>query len=147
MRAGTVKRFFTERDLFARHCGIKLVAVGAGTARARMTVRREHFNGVATCHGGAIFTLADFAFAAACNSHGTIAVALSVNITFLTAVCAGDTLTATVEETAKKNKIGDYLVRVTNRKKELVALFNGVAFRLPDPLPVSRRPAARRKRS
>lgn len=146
MNSRRIKRFFTERDRFARHCGIRLVAVAPGTARAKMTVRREHLNGIATCHGGAIFTLADFAFAAACNSHGTVAVALSVNITFLTAARSGDVLTATVEEIAKKKKVGDYLIRVTNRKKELVALFHGVAFRLGDPLPIPHPPAARRQK-
>ena len=105
--------FFAQRDRFARHCGIELVEVGPGTARARLTVRDEHLNGVDTCHGGAIFTLADFAFAADCNSHGTVAVALNVSITYLTAACVGDVLEATAEEVAKKKKVGDYLVRVT----------------------------------
>lgn len=132
-----VHDFFAQRDRFARHCGIELVAVGAGTARARLTVRDEHCNGVGTCHGGAIFTLADFAFAAACNSHGTVAVALNVSITYLTAAAVGDVLEAVAEEVAKKKKVGDYLIRVSNARNELVALFNGVAFRLPDPLPLA----------
>ena len=66
---------FINRDQFAKHSGIELLSVALGQAIARMTVHPWHLNGVGTVQGGAIFTLADFAFAAACNSHGKVAVA------------------------------------------------------------------------
>ena len=74
-----------QNDRFAARNDIELLEVGPGFARAKMTVHPHHWNGVGTVQGGAIFTLADFAFAAASNSHGTVAVAVNVNISFLKA--------------------------------------------------------------
>src|SRR5512136_2251633 len=93
-----IKQFFADRDLFAKHAGIELVEVGKGTATTRMRVQEHHLNGVRSVQGGAIFTLADLAFAAACNSHGTVAVAINVSITFIKATGAGATLTADAKE-------------------------------------------------
>ena len=71
-----LKKFFSTEDLFARHAGIELVDVGSGWAKASMKIEPFHFNGAKTVHGGAIFTLADFAFAVASNSHGTLAMGI-----------------------------------------------------------------------
>ena len=92
-----ITAFFTN-DHFATGCGIELVSAAPGHAIARMQVETRHHNAVGTAQGGAIFTLADFAFAVASNSHGTVALAANVSITYMKAVRAGK-LTAE----AKKN--------------------------------------------
>ena len=76
-------------DRFAAACGVRLVAVRPGYARATLRLRPQHLNGVGVAQGGAIFTLADLAFAAACNSHGTVAVALDVSISYMRGLGSG----------------------------------------------------------
>ena len=120
--------FFRERDRFAQHCDIELLEVGEGRALARMSLTERHLNGVGTAHGGAIFTLADLAFAAACNSHGTLAMAVNVSISYLKAVRVG-TLTATAEELSCGARLGTYTVRITDAAGDLVAIFQGMAYR------------------
>ncbi|MGB9624460.1 MAG: PaaI family thioesterase [Phycisphaerae bacterium] len=128
-----IKEFFTENDLFARHCGIELIEVGKGTARTRMKIQEHHLNGVRSVQGGAIFTLADLAFAAACNSHGTVAVAINVSITFIKAATGG-TLTAEAKEVSVNPKLGTYSIQVTNDAGEVVATFQGLAYRKKESL-------------
>jgi acyl-CoA thioesterase len=129
-----IKKIFSEHDLFAKHNGIEIVEVGQGTARCAMKVERYHLNGVGTVHGGAIFTLADFAFALASNSHGTIAVAINVNISFIKAG-RGGTLYAEAHEVNKGSKLGLYHITITDDEGKLLATFEGMAFRKDDPLP------------
>ena len=123
-----IKEFF-RRDQFAAHNGVELLEVTPGGAKVRMDVREHHLNGLRSVHGGAIFTLADFAFAAACNSHGTVAVALNVNISFVKAGMPGTTLYATAREVSVSPKIGTYEIDVTNGGGELIATFQGLAYR------------------
>ncbi|HWI55766.1 MAG TPA: PaaI family thioesterase, partial [Bacillota bacterium] len=78
-----------KQDQFAERCNIELLSVQPGHARAKMTLHPHHCNGVGTVQGGAIFTLADYAFAAASNSHGTVAVGINVSISYLKAAKAG----------------------------------------------------------
>jgi acyl-CoA thioesterase len=130
-----LKHFF-ERDLFAKHTGIELVSVSTGHAVARMRLEPHHRNGVGTAQGGAIFTLADFAFAAASNSHGTVAVAINVSITFMKAATSG-TLEAEAREVALNPRLGSYTVNVTDESGHLVAVFQGLAYRKNEPLPKS----------
>jgi acyl-CoA thioesterase len=103
-----IKEFF-KGDRFAARNNIELLEVGNGNARAKMTLHSHHLNGLGTVHGGAIFTLADFAFAAACNSHGTVSVALNVSITFMKAATTG-TLWADAREVSKNFKVGSYAI-------------------------------------
>lgn len=117
-----------ERDRFAAENGITLADVQRGAAVARMEVGARHLNGVGIVQGGAIFTLADLAFAAAANSHGDVAVAIDVSISFIKAVSAG-TLTAEAREEALNPRLSTCLVRVTDEAGELVALFKGTAYR------------------
>jgi acyl-CoA thioesterase len=117
-----------ERDRFAAENGITLVEVRPGAAVARMEVGARHLNGVGIVQGGAIFSLADLAFAAAANSHGEVAVAIDVSISFIKAVSAG-TLTAEAHEEALNPRLSTCLVRVTDGSGELVALFKGTAYR------------------
>jgi acyl-CoA thioesterase len=127
-----LKRFF-KGDQFAAHSNIELLAAGPGHATAKMTLQPLHLNGLGTVHGGAIFTLADFTFAVACNSHGTMAVALDVSIVFMKAATTG-TLRAEAREVSKNFKIGLYTVDIKDDQGELVAQFQGVAYRKKDKL-------------
>jgi acyl-CoA thioesterase len=131
-----IKKFFQENDRFAKFSGIELMDVKRGYARAKMTLRKEHLNGVATGHGGAIFTLADFAFAAAVNSHGTIAVAVNAEVSFIKAVVEGDFLTAEAKEIALNPKLAVCEVKVTDQNGEIVASFQGTAYRKKQDLPI-----------
>jgi acyl-CoA thioesterase len=123
----SLQRFF-KNDKFAELANIELVSVSPGEARAKMTVHPHHLNGYGTVQGGAIFTLADFAFAAASNSHGTVAVAINVSITFMKAGKAG-TLWADAREISRNFKLGSYTVEVKDDQGEMVALFQGLAYR------------------
>jgi acyl-CoA thioesterase len=125
---------FMKRDQFAVRTNIELLSIAPGQARAKMAIQPFHLNGVGTVMGGAIFTLADFAFAAASNSHGTVAVAVNVSISFLKAVTAG-TLWAEAREISKNFKLGSYTVEVKDDQGEIVALFQGMAYRKKDKLP------------
>jgi acyl-CoA thioesterase len=129
-------------DRFAATSGMRLVEVGEGRAVTRMKVRPEHLNGAGVVQGGAIFTLADLAFAAACNSHGTVALALDVSITFARAASKG-TLTAEAREVALSRKVSVVNVEVRDGEGELVAAFRGTAYRKEQavaslPLPAER---------
>ncbi len=123
-----IKSFFDKNDLFAKHCGICLTHVSLGEANAKMKIESFHLNGAKTVHGGAIFTLADYTFAAACNSHGNMAVALEVSISFLKAGLSG-TLYAHAKEISLNKKIGVYQIDITNDRDELIASFKGTAYR------------------
>ncbi|HWQ52895.1 MAG TPA: PaaI family thioesterase [Bryobacteraceae bacterium] len=116
-----------EKDRFARENGIRIVEVRVGFARTEMTVEPRHLNGVGILQGGALFTLADLAFAAASNSHGPVAVGCQADVTYFKAVRSG-TLTATAEEISRTRALSTCLIRVTDEKQELVALFKGVAY-------------------
>jgi len=119
---------FSENDRFAKQIGIELVEVSKGRAKAKMKIKDIHLNAVNTVHGGAIFSLADYAFAIAANTHGNISVALNVNISFLKAVSEG-TLFAEAEEVSINPKIATYSIRVLNEHNELIATFQGMAYR------------------
>lgn len=121
-------RAMFENDLFAKHAGIELVSVSPGQATARMALHPWHLNGVNTVQGGAIFTLADFAFAAAANSRDKIAVAVNVSITFMKAATTG-ILTAEAREVALNPKLGTYTVDVKDAHGDLIAIFQGLAYR------------------
>ena len=125
---------FFRRDKYAELSGIELVDVAPGHAIARMPVRKHHLNGLCTVHGGAIFTLADFAFAVACNSHGQVAVAANANVSFLKAVGEGSVLTADARENAPGTRLAGYTVNITDEKSELVAVFQGLAYRKKETL-------------
>jgi acyl-CoA thioesterase len=121
-------RALLARDRFAAHVGVTLLEVGDGTARARMEVSPLHLNGVDVVQGGAVFTLADLAFAAASNSHDRVAVAIDVSISFVKGVSRG-VLLAEAREEAVTDRLSTCLVRVTDESGDLVALFKGTAYR------------------
>jgi acyl-CoA thioesterase len=115
-------------DQFAERCNIELLSVTSGRASARMTLHPHHRNGIGTVQGGAIFTLADFTFAAAANSHGAVSVAVNASITFMKAAGTG-TLWAEARELAMNFKIGTYSVEIKDDQGDLVAHFQGLAYR------------------
>mgnify|MGYP003622082562 FL=1 len=114
-----------DADACTRRLGMRLEAVGPGCARLSMTVRPEFLNGHRTCHGGLIFTLADSAFAFACNSHNHNTVAAGCSVEFLRPAQGGDVLTAEAAEQVLSGRHGVYDVRVSNQNDEVVAMFRG----------------------
>lgn len=127
-------RKYFKNDHYAELSNIELLAVSPGHATAKMTLHKHHLNGYRTVQGGAIFTLADLAFAAASNSHGSVAVGVSVNIMFMKAATAG-TLWAEARELSKNHKLGAYIVEVKDDAGDLVASFQGMVYRKKDPIP------------
>ncbi|WP_020675120.1 PaaI family thioesterase [Geopsychrobacter electrodiphilus] len=123
-----IKRFFSEQDHFARHTGIELLRVEPGKAWASLQIAPCHLNGAKTVHGGAILTLADFAFAVASNSHGNLAMGINTSTSFLRAATQG-TLYAAAEEISINRKLSSYQVRITDQEDNLIALFQGTAYR------------------
>ena len=119
---------FLETDRFAKLLGIELLEIGEGRATARLEIKDEHLNTVDIAHGGAIFSLADFAFAAASNSHGNIAVGINANISFIKAAEKG-VLTAVANEISRNHKLATYSILVTNSEGELIASFQGMVYR------------------
>jgi acyl-CoA thioesterase len=126
-------RAFLDGDEFAKCVGIELLEVSPGKARAKLQIGPRHLNGAHILHGAAIFALADFAFAAASNSHGTLAVAINASISFLKAMTAG-TLFADAEEVSVNPKLGMYTIRITSEQAETIALFQGMVYRKKDPI-------------
>jgi len=122
-----IKKMVTG-DKFARFTGIVLEEMGEGKAVATVVINEDHHNGLGIVQGGLYFTLADYAFAAASNSRGKTAVAIQCSINFFRAVKEGK-LTAIAEEKSCTNRISNYDVKIYNEKKELVASYNGTAFR------------------
>jgi acyl-CoA thioesterase len=119
---------FVESNGFARHLGVEMLDFGDGHARASMQVKAHHLNSAGTLHGGAIFSLADAAFAAASNSRGTLAVAINVSIAYFKAVETG-TLVAEAREVARSRKLATYLIDVTDEAGDLVAQMQGTVYR------------------
>ena len=128
-------RTFFEGDRFATRNGIELLEVEEGRALARLTVSGEHLNAAGVVQGGAVFTLADFAFAAASSSRGNVALAIEAHVTFLRAAREGFLLAEAREESGSR-RLSTCTVRVTGEGGELVALFTGTAYRKDDPLPL-----------
>jgi len=123
-----------EKDLFSQWLGIKVLDVQEGYSKVQMTVRPEMMNGFGIVHGGIAFSLADSAFAFACNNRNNISVALDVTITFTKALHPGDVIIAEAKEVHNGRSTGVYLISVVNQKGEQVALFKGTCFRTGKPL-------------
>ena len=113
------------RDSASRSLGIRIADVRPGCARLLMTVRMDMVNGHGMCHGGFVFTLADSAFAVACNTHNTVTVAAAASIDFLASAHLHDELTAEARELWRSKRTGIYEICVSNQRGETVALFRG----------------------
>ena len=118
-------------DKVAVWLGAELLNVAPGSVTLRMTIREDMLNVVNIGHGGVTFSLADVAFAMACNSHNNAMVAQTCSISFLGPVNLGDVLTATVDETLYENRSGIYDIKVTNQRDETIAVFRGQSRAIP----------------
>lgn len=127
--ATAVANFMREHDQFARHLGIELVELRPGYAQATMTIAPYMVNGLGMPHGAALFALADFAFAAAGNSSGRAAVALSMDIHFVRSPRPGDRLTVEAIELSAGYRTGLYRMTISDETGELVADLHGLAYR------------------
>ncbi|MEO8174732.1 MAG: hydroxyphenylacetyl-CoA thioesterase PaaI [Sediminibacterium sp.] len=118
-----------EHDLFSQWLGISVLQIKEGYSKIQMQVRKEMINGFGIVHGGIAFSLADSAFAFACNNRNNLSVALDTSINFTKAVQVGDTLTAEAKENHNGRSTGLYFITITNQNNEAVAHFKGTCFR------------------
>jgi acyl-CoA thioesterase len=125
-----VARAMFARDRASQALGIRITGVGPGHAELAMTVRGDMLNGHAICHGGFIFTLADSAFAFACNSYNLTTVASGCAIDFVAPAREGDVLTAVALERSVSGRTGVYDIEVTNQHGERIAFFRGKSYRI-----------------
>jgi len=127
--ANSVVSHMMSNDFFSQWMAVEVIEIREGYSRIKMTIRKEMVNGFGIVHGGLPFSLADSAFAFACNNRNNLSVALDVTITFMKAVKVGDVLTAEAKEIHNGKSTGVYLILVTNQRNEQVALFKGTCFR------------------
>lgn len=127
--AERVQQAMLERDTFSQWLGVEVLAIAPSTCTLRMTVREDMLNGFGVAHGGIVFSLADSAFAFACNTHGHVTVSIENSITYPAAIRRGDVLTAVAREEALSERLGYYRVDVTRTNGEVVGLFRGTAYR------------------
>jgi len=127
--ANSVVQHMMRHDLFSQWLGIEVIEVREGYSRIRMTVREEMVNGFGVVHGGIAFSLADSAFAFACNNRNNLSLALDTSINFTKPIKPGDVLTAEAQELHNGRSTGLYLITVTNQQGEQVAHFKGTCFR------------------
>ena len=116
-------------DLFSQWLGIEVLDIKEGYSKIKMTVRKEMINGFGIVHGGIAFSLADSAFAFACNNRNNLSVALDTAINFTKPVHVGDELTAEAKEIHNGKSTGLYHINISNQKAHVVAFFKGTCFR------------------
>jgi acyl-CoA thioesterase len=123
-----VREGMLANDRASKALGMQVVQVGPGSALLTMTIRDDMLNGHDICHGGLIATLADSAFAFACNSYNELTVASGFAIDLLAPGRAGDVLSARCTEVSKAGRTGVYDTEVTNQRGERVAVFRGRSY-------------------
>jgi acyl-CoA thioesterase len=140
-----VGRGMLAEDAASRGLGMQVEGIGPGHACMSMKVRPDMLNGFKICHGGFIATLADSAFAFACNSYNELTVAAGIVVDFVAPAKEGDLLTAQAREVALAGRTGVYDVTVRNQRGEVVAVLRGRSYRMkgkqvvpfpPDPGPL-----------
>lgn len=129
-----VVQHMMHHDLFSQWLGIEIIEIQEGYSKIKMVLRDEMINGFGIVHGGVTFSLADSAFAFACNNRNNVSVALDTSITFTKAAKPGDELTAEAKELHNGKSTGLYLITVINQHGGQVALFKGTCFRTGKPL-------------
>ncbi|WP_158055904.1 PaaI family thioesterase [Halorussus halophilus] len=117
-----------ESDPFCETLGVELVALGPGVATTELTITDDLLNFHGTPHGGAVYSLADAAFAAASNAEGDTALALETNMSYLDAVEVGETLTADAERLHESRATASYDVTITDEAYERIAIFRGRVY-------------------
>ena len=124
-----VFRKMYDNDAFSQWLGIEVVEVKDGYCELKMTVRKEMLNGFQIAHGGIAYSLADSALAFASNSHGRKSLSVETSISHTMSVKEWDVLTAITEELSLSDKIGVYLITITNQDNQEVAYFKGTVYR------------------
>lgn len=124
-----------EKEPFARKLGLKLVGLDDGYSKVEMNFSPDLENILGMAHGGAIFALVDEAFETASNSHGTVAVALNMNITYLSSPSPGSRLTAEAREFARTQKTASYDIKVVDDQNNLIASCQALVYRKGNALP------------
>ncbi len=127
--AERVVQAMMSRDAFSQWLGIEVLEIAPRRSTCRLTVRDDMVNGFGVTHGGVTFSLADSAFAFACNTHGTVTVSIENSVTYPAPVHVGDVLTAVAREDAASGRLSYYSAEVRNQRGEVVALFRGTAFK------------------
>ncbi|MGZ8539411.1 MAG: hydroxyphenylacetyl-CoA thioesterase PaaI [Chitinophagaceae bacterium] len=133
-KAKQVVNKMMKDDLFSQWLGIEVLDVKEGYSKIKMSVRKEMINGFGIVHGGIAFSLADSAFAFACNNRNNLSVALDTAINFTKPVHVGDELTAEAIEIHNGKSTGLYHISISNQKAHVVAFFKGTCFRTGKPL-------------
>jgi acyl-CoA thioesterase len=133
------------KDRACQALGMRVTAIGPGSATITMTVREDMLNGHDLCHGGLIATLADSAFAYACNAYNEVTVASGFDIHLMAGARLGDVLTATAAELSKGGRTGVYDIAVHNQRNEQIAAFRGRSYTmkgqpLVEGLPMGKQP-------
>ena len=123
-----VNKMMSE-DRFSQWLGIEVLEIKEGYSRIRMTIREEMVNGFGIIHGGVTFSLADSAFAFACNNRNNLSVALDTSINFTRSVHVNDILTAEATEIHNGSSTGLYQIAINNQDQKLVAQFKGLCYR------------------
>ena len=123
-----IQTFFNREDAFANHNGMTITEVREGYARSEMELQPYHLNGARTVHGGVLFTLADFAFAAASNSRGQLALSINSSISIFKGAKAGK-LIAEAREVSNAPKLASFEVSIRNQAGDLLATFQGMVYR------------------
>ena len=118
-----------DQDAFSQWLGIQIVDVSEGYCQIKMTVRKEMLNGFQIAHGGIAYSLADSALAFASNSNGKKSLSVETSISHTISIKDGDELTATTEELSLSDKIGVYLITITNKDNQKIAYFKGTVYR------------------
>ena len=134
-----------RNDRASHMMGIAIPAVGPGTATATMAVREDMLNGHDICHGGFITTLADTAFAFACNAYNEVTVASGFDVNLISAGRLGDVLTAVAQEVSKAGRTGVYDIHVQNQRGEPVAAFRGRSYSMKGKALVEGLPVGKQK--
>jgi acyl-CoA thioesterase len=124
-----VVRYMMQHDRFSQWLGIEVLEIKEGYSKIKMTIREEMVNGFGIIHGGVTFSLADSAFAFACNNRNQLSVALDTSINFIKPVHVGDELTAEAKELHNGKSTGLYQIEIVNQKSHLVAQFKGLCYR------------------
>jgi acyl-CoA thioesterase len=129
LKATQVVQHMMEHDLFSQWLGIKVMEIKEGYSKITMTIRKEMINGLGIIHGGVAFSMADSAFAFACNNRNILSVALDTSINFLKPVHVDDVLIAEAKELHNGRSTGLYHITITNQHEHVVAVFKGTCYR------------------
>ena len=129
IKAEKVVGHMMEHDLFSQWLGIEVLEIKEGYSKIQMTIRKEMINGLGIIHGGVAFSMADSAFAFACNNRNVLSVALDTSINFLKPVHVDDRLTAEAKEIHNGRSTGLYHINITNQHDHTVAVFKGTCYR------------------